>query len=187
MTNAITRSTGIPATAGGVFYGMAGGGYQGATDELDAVVQEAAEALARAYQMDVTIRFNSDRESGGAWLVTHEQDAIDANAEVGIGASVVTESSRRRWEQAAKRDDAMGLHDLARDWRDMLATMPAGELRIHAHIQAGSCDPGRLAELRALDGWNDYREGYHHGAADSVAEALARCLRFAPPARVKGT
>lgn len=82
MTKAIERSTGIA-----IGYGfVAGGGYAGATEELDTLVQDAAEALADAYAMPVTIRFNSDRRSGGAWLKTNPVDAIGRNAEIGIGA-----------------------------------------------------------------------------------------------------
>jgi hypothetical protein len=47
---------------------FAGGGYQGQTDELDGLVQAAAEALREAFGCDVQIRFNSDRRSGGAWV-----------------------------------------------------------------------------------------------------------------------
>ena len=61
----ITRSTGI------FFMGYnPGGGYSGATENLDALVVQAAEMLAAEYGMDIEIRFNSDRMSGGAWLKT---------------------------------------------------------------------------------------------------------------------
>lgn len=84
----ITRSPGIHIGHGYI----AGGGYMGLSDELDATVQRAAEALAAAYpDYDVTIRFNSDRNSGGAWLVTDQSDGIGSNADIGIGASVITQ------------------------------------------------------------------------------------------------
>ena len=65
----------------GIFIGSmglrAGGGYSGATSELDAAVQQAAEMLAVAYPgFDIEIRFNSDRRSGGAWLKAGDGAAI---------------------------------------------------------------------------------------------------------------
>jgi hypothetical protein len=179
----ITRSAGTPLTAGAVCYGFAGGGYQGLTLELDATVAEAAEALAGAYGVDVTIRFNSDRASGSAWLRTHEQDGIGANAEVGVGASLVTAAQRAHWERWAHEagDDFPQERDY---WQGALQDSPEGQLTVHAHISATSADPGHLPELRELPGWMDMSgrpSAYHHGAADSVTQAVDRCLRYAPP------
>jgi hypothetical protein len=154
----IERSPGIPAVAGGVCYGLAGGGYQGLTAELDAVVQQAAERLQAAYGMDVVIRFNSDRASGGAWLRTHDHDAIGANSEIGIGAFLVTEETiriRRKY-----------------DW-DGQDEAP-GTIHLTAHVAGTS-----LADqsLKQLPGWNGPTgispEGYYHGRVASVEEALA--------------
>jgi hypothetical protein len=92
----ITRSPGIHIGHGYI----AGGGYTGVTYALDATVKKAAEALAAAYpDHDVTIRFNSDQESGGAWLVTDPFDGIWSNAEIGIGASVITQKHYDRREK----------------------------------------------------------------------------------------
>jgi len=52
----ITRSAGIAVPGTGF---VAGGGMTGATQELDAAIQAAAEALRRQYPRDVSIRFNS--------------------------------------------------------------------------------------------------------------------------------
>jgi hypothetical protein len=90
----IERSAGFPLEAGAVTYGMAGGDWSGVTAELDAVVLQAAEALAAAYGRDIEVRFNSDRHSGGAFLRT----PAGRNDEVGIGASVITAWTRERWE-----------------------------------------------------------------------------------------
>ena len=89
MTAKITRSPGVSAVNGW----LCGNGVYGATKELDEVVEECARALADSYpSFDVTIRFNSDRKSGGAWLVTDlGPDAVGLNAEIGIGAFVVTQ------------------------------------------------------------------------------------------------
>ena len=45
-----------------------GGGRTGMDPKLDAIVVEAAERLRARYGIDVEIRFNSDRQSGGAYL-----------------------------------------------------------------------------------------------------------------------
>lgn len=83
----ITRSSGVPISIDGMPTGyVAGGGYSGATPDLDAMVEQAAAVLADYYGIGVTIRFNSDRRSGGAWLVTHAVDGVGANAEIGICA-----------------------------------------------------------------------------------------------------
>lgn len=81
----IERSAGLPIGVSGL---TAGGGGTGLTESLDDVVQRAAEALSALYDAPVTVRFNSDRLSGGAWLKTVEPDYIGGNAEVGITARV---------------------------------------------------------------------------------------------------
>lgn len=62
----IERSTGItvPVWAGT----LPGGGYSGDTKELDDAVKACAELLQDAFGKDIVIRFNSNRESGGAWV-----------------------------------------------------------------------------------------------------------------------
>jgi len=197
---AITRYEGQPLGTSGL---VAGGGYAGITAELDSVVAAGARALAAAYSVPVEIRFNSDRESGGAWLVTADGD----NAEVGIGASLVTARKRDRWEASALASERMaatgictwggqatspqreGAAACARHGRQYLADNPEGQLTIYAHIRIASrrgvalVDPELVPELQALDGWTDGgcpSRGYHHGPAASAAAALARCLRFRP-------
>lgn len=77
----IERSTGIsvPGWAGP----LPGGGYFGDTQELDDAVRACAELLQGALGKDVVIRFNSHRESGGAWI----KDDEHRNAGIGLGAS----------------------------------------------------------------------------------------------------
>ena len=177
-------------------YGLAGGGWCGATAELDEMVQQAAEILASAYGRDVEIRFNSGRESGGAWLRTPDK----RNDDVGICASLVTAQRRESWERAARRyeDEAAGVGDLTTVQRSAarelagyerlaLAENPEGQLTVYAHIRAAAVpDPALRAELAQVDGWNPMehtqgRRSYHHGVADSTDEALRRCVRFVPP------
>lgn len=187
---AITRSTGIPL--GKPAIAVAGGGYQGITRELDETVARAAALLEQAYGRNVEIRFNSGRESGGAWLVTPD----GGSADIGIGASLVTARARDSWERWARQyeAEAAGAGDLtdgqrgaaaklAADWREDLALCPEGQLTICAHIDAAVVDSGLRPALAALPGWMNMAragQGYHHGAAGSVEEALERCLRFAP-------
>src|SRR4051812_34690745 len=63
MAPTIERSRGVAA---GPY--TAGAGYSGATPELDSVVAAAAVLLAEHYGRDVEIRFNTDRQSGGAYV-----------------------------------------------------------------------------------------------------------------------
>ena len=109
---AIVRSPGIPIA--GTPY-AAGGGYQGRTNDLDQTVQQAAEMLLEAFGQDVTIRFNSDRKSGGAWVVTDAVDDLGTNAEIGLGAGLIDVQERR---ESGKRflDDA----DNEREIRELL-------------------------------------------------------------------
>jgi hypothetical protein len=189
----IERSTGTPIGGGLV----AGGGYRGCSAELDAVVCEAASALAEAYGADIEIRFNSDRESGGAWLKTADGN----NARTGICAALVTASARARWGHDASLAEAeartgraswqrepltarqrKGARQVAAGWRKMLAENPEGQLTVFAFIDAVAAGD-RWRELARLSGWNDpagRSTGYHYGEARTVTSALGRCLRFAP-------
>ena len=62
----ITRSEGIHVPG---WHGpRPGGGMTGITDELDKGVAHAADLLRTQFRCDIEIRFNSHRESGGAWI-----------------------------------------------------------------------------------------------------------------------
>ena len=64
-TNSITRGVGYVVDGGYIV----GGGYEGLTKELDALVQKCAEWLHSHFpDRDVQIRFNSNRKSGGAFI-----------------------------------------------------------------------------------------------------------------------
>jgi hypothetical protein len=198
---AITRSEGYELTVGAAPVAVAGGGYSGCTAELDAVVAEAAQALAAAYGQDVEIRFNSDRESGGAWLKT----AAGRSNQVGIAASLVTARHRAQVEASAQEAEAQattgraswqrepmtsrqreGARACAAYDRAWLAQNPEGQLTVFAHLLRAAVCGGELRhELEQLPGWNAMEhtahQAYHHGEAASVVGALARCLRFVPP------
>jgi len=59
---------------------IVGGGYEGQTKELDNIVKNEAELLQQYFNKDVEIRFNSNRQSGGAWIK-------DGNKNCSIGLS----------------------------------------------------------------------------------------------------
>lgn len=85
----ISRSHGIA-----VHNYIVGGGWQGFTRELDSIVVQEAEFLRDHYGVDVTIRYNSDRMSGGAWLIDSEKDSIGSNSSIGLGARLVNSRLR---------------------------------------------------------------------------------------------
>ena len=86
----ITRSYGTPVTVGGIPY-LVGNGGEGKTPELDNLAKQCADWLAEEFGKDVEIRFNSDRESGGAWL-KNSLDGFAGNCQVGLGASLWSNS-----------------------------------------------------------------------------------------------
>ena len=68
---------------------LPGGGMTGLTADLDATVVSGADLLAGLYpDGQVTIRFNSNRKSGGAFLVTNGPDGVRRDCGVGISASL---------------------------------------------------------------------------------------------------
>lgn len=73
---------------------VVGGGQRGLSDELDRIVVQEAEFLRDHFHSDVTIRYNSDRLSGGAWLVDAPLDAFDGNSSIGLGASLINRRLR---------------------------------------------------------------------------------------------
>ncbi|MBK1666597.1 hypothetical protein CKO28_00885 [Rhodovibrio sodomensis] len=74
----------------------AGGGQIRAKDELRQTVGQAAELLTEAFGADVEVRFNSNGQSGGAYVITDAADGLGANAEIGLGALLVDVEARRR-------------------------------------------------------------------------------------------
>lgn len=88
----IERCAGINTGLGYVV----GGGYSGKTDELDAVVQKEAEILQELYGRDVVIRFNSDRESGGAFIKDGAEDSS-----IGLCARIFNAKMRKMLRENA--------------------------------------------------------------------------------------
>lgn len=101
MSAHIERSAGTLVSVGGTAF-VAGGGYRGLTDELDAMVARAAELLRETFGQDVEIRFNSDRRSGGAWLVTPQRSDFWRNGEVALRAQLVPVGGFERYEDVPR-------------------------------------------------------------------------------------
>jgi len=78
----ITRSNGIA-----IQNFVVGGGYNGCTNELDNIVMDAAQKLEEFTKRDIEIRFNSDRRSGGAWVVD-SLPGFQGNCHLGISAGL---------------------------------------------------------------------------------------------------
>lgn len=91
----IERSTGLVAHVG-IMPFVIGGGYRGASVDLDSQVGKAAGLLRDMFDHPITIRFNSDRLSGGAWLKTSEIDGFGKNCEIEIGAHTVNLTETRK-------------------------------------------------------------------------------------------
>lgn len=88
----IERCAGINTGLGYVV----GGGYSGKTDELDAVVQKEAEILQELYGRDVVVRFNSNRESGGAFIKDGAEDSS-----IGLTACIFNAKMRKMMRENA--------------------------------------------------------------------------------------
>jgi hypothetical protein len=85
----------LPTGYGGY---IAGGGYSGSTKELDDTVQKAAKLLADAFGRDIEIRFNSHRESGGAWL-KDDLSGFSGSCQVGLGAALRAKPPKGRTKE----------------------------------------------------------------------------------------
>ena len=75
---------------------VVGGGYSGKTDELDAAVQKEAEILQELYGRDIVIRFNSNRESGGAFVKDGAEDSS-----IGLCACIFNAKMRKMLRENA--------------------------------------------------------------------------------------
>lgn len=91
-TTNVTHSPGVAIGNTGF---IAGGG-KASTEAYREAADTAAAALSDYFGGAlVSVRFNSQGGSGGAWLVTNENDAVGRNAEIGIIAWVNPETDER--------------------------------------------------------------------------------------------
>lgn len=79
----IIRSSGMSSGDGR----MVGSGYIGLTQELDQMACQAAELLRNLFDTEVTIRFNVNRMSGGAYLVDGRK-GMDRDCSIGINVTL---------------------------------------------------------------------------------------------------
>mgnify|MGYP001587103699 CR=1 FL=1 len=89
----ITRSVGIKPVINGqpiMTPIWPGGGIYGKTKELDNAVEKIAQKLSETFDKEIEIRFNSHRESGGAFFKLKEN-----SFSVGIGARIIYVSGRQ--------------------------------------------------------------------------------------------
>ncbi len=133
----ITRSYGYSTGYMGL---MAGGGYEGSTKELDDTVKKQAELLSQAFGRSVEIRFNSDRNSGGAWLA-NSLEGFSGNCQVGFNAGLYP-----------VRPDNMTNDEYYKQWE----TLPK-KLRINTYVYQSALKDASLA-----------KDGYREPVCDTV-------------------
>lgn len=143
----ITRSAGLYTGYGAYF---CGNGYEGSTRELDDTVKRGAELLGTTFNRDIEIRFNSDQQSGGAWL-KNSLKGFAGNCQVGINAGL-----------RAIRPEGMSNEDYYKTWR----TLPK-ELYIATYVAKPALKNPNLA-----DSGNE-NSRYCYMIHKSVTEALA--------------
>jgi hypothetical protein len=145
---------------------MYGAGCKGATPEVDRLVVRAAKMLAKAYGLDVEIRFNTDRRSGGAWL----RDIEDADA-IGLCANLQKQrpdglSDQQWWDYP--RPDYYKLPDV---------------LCVYTYIDARHC-----ANSAILNSGNpDFRYAYHEHKTLAAGLRWLKGYAVVPGHEGKGT
>jgi hypothetical protein len=75
---------------------IVGGGQRGKREDQDEAVKEFARRLNDEFPHEVSIRFNTNRLSGSAWLVDGER-----NAQVGLGAALRPPREHKRQRKQA--------------------------------------------------------------------------------------
>lgn len=94
IDRAIKRHPGTGIRVGGIPTGfLAGAGWSGCTVKLDDLVVCAGRLLARHFKCHIEVRFNTDRQRGGAWLADR-LEGPHANGQVGISAGYVDRPPR---------------------------------------------------------------------------------------------
>lgn len=153
-TAQITRSRGVHVAGFNP-----GGGYQGATPELDSIVASAAEALRARYSRDVEIRFNSDRQSGGAFMA--------CPGSVGITANRRHLPTLRKLFDRAYREEGETWESYCAEQR-LDPTGPEFQIKMSVYI-----DGPNLTDPAAANCDNGRGGGYAYLPAAGLADALA--------------
>jgi F0F1-type ATP synthase delta subunit len=130
--NTITRSAGMTT---GLGY-LVGSGYEGKTKEFDNTVTKIAKLLQRIFKHDVEIRFNTDRESGGAFI---KDDNFSWH--IGIGASLFNSTFLSKTSQELRK---MPDYEFAK-----LMKLPKDAIRFHAVLDESLSTCSREKILRS--------------------------------------
>jgi len=162
MSPEITRSSGLPTGYPGF---IAGGGYSGSTKELDDTVQKAAHLLTEEFGRDVEIRFNSHRESGGAWL---KDDLLGfrGNCQVGLGAALRAKSPKGKTKEQWYDDLSRKHGAWTRSMLDEIESAPK-HVVVDTYIASAVVHDGEIVN----SGNSDYRYASHDH--ESLADGLA--------------
>lgn len=172
----IDRSTGISVPG---WYGPSpGGGYSGKTKDLDATVQKEAEILGPMFDRDIQIRFNSDRESGGAWL----KDRSGSNDQVGLNAAL-----RTKWPNGMRAYDYLkskGL-DIINDRREIeqLEEQFGKKVVVETFTDKSVLNPG--VAKKYTDDWNPADRDYLSLDHKSVSDAVSWLKKNVDPHKIK--
>lgn len=164
----INRSAGTVVTVGSISY-IVGGGYEGKTKELDDTVKKVSELLSKTFKRDVEIRFNSDRKSGGAWLV-NSLKGFDGNCQIGLCAGIYPEPTQMR-----AIHEKMFSHQL--DWKDgdkQVNALPK-VLLVHSYIAASALKNPELATEGTSNSHYEYK--LHSSLESAIAYIKASIVR----------
>ena len=102
----IERSVGITTGTG---Y-LVGDGYKGKTNELDTAVVEISKLMEDTFKKDIEIRFNHDRESGGAFI---KDNAF--SCKIGIGVRLASSKYLAMSRQEKDNLSALDIRKLPND------------------------------------------------------------------------
>lgn len=152
MKHEITRSAGTPTGYGSY---IVGGGYSGATKELDDTVQGQARLLAETFGRDVEIRFNSNRQSGGAWL-KDDLPGFAGNTQVGFNAELLPKppkgKTRHQWYK-----ELSDRHGWGREMDGIVGNSPR-EVVIFTNIKSNVAKDPRILNSGPADSRYAYTE-----------------------------
>lgn len=177
MPNNIERSPGLIAHVGVLSF-IVGGGCHGATETLDSIVDDAAIALTALFDNHpVTIRFNSDRQSGGAWLKTAEIDGFGSNCEIEIGANLSRLTDMRgRFDKWPEDHEGQTFAEYCRD-HDVNADGAEEQVNCVTYIKRDYLRDPSLA----TDGEGDDAKSYQRHATLAEAIEFVRAHAVADP------